>query len=315
LSTAAERSQFRTEVIAGLSGMPPTLPCKYLYDARGSELFEAICQTRDYYVTRADLALHETHMGDIAKFVGKGAHIIEFGSGAGIKTRLLLAGLDHPRAYTPIEISTVALAESTRDLRATFPNLEIRPLQADYTQPIDDQALQLDPPATKRVIYFPGSTIGNFERQEALDFLIRMRNIAGEAGAILIGVDLIKPVEQLLRAYDDRQGLTAAFNLNLLEHIRRELDAEIDLDAFDHQSRFNSGFQRVEMHLVANRPTVIQIDDRKFEFQPGQSIHTENSHKYSIDSFQELADQANLKPKQVWTDPDDLFSMHWLEAA
>jgi L-histidine Nalpha-methyltransferase len=315
LSTAAERSRFRAEVIEGLSGSPPSLPCKYLYDTRGSELFEAICQTQDYYVTRADLALHETHLPEIAKRVGPAAHVIEFGSGAGVKTRMLLSALDRPRAYTPIEISTAALAESTRDLEAAFPELEIRPLQADYTQPIDGQALRLEPPVTRRVVYFPGSTIGNFEVREALEFLVRMRKIAAANGVILIGVDLIKPVKRLLAAYDDRQGLTAEFNLNLLEHIRRELDAEIDLEAFNHQSRFNSDFQRVEMHLVANRPTVIRIDDRKFEFQPGQSIHTENSHKYSISSFQQLAARANLASKRVWTDPDGLFSMHWLEVA
>lgn len=315
MSDNEEKRLFMDEVIAGLSATPATLPCKYLYDAKGSELFEAICATSDYYVTRADLALHEAHIDEISRRIGPNAHIIEFGSGAGVKTHTLLAGLDHPRAYTPIEISSSALEASVRELEAAFPAIDIRPLQADYTQQIDARFLALDPPANRRIVYFPGSTIGNFERDEAREFLKRMRNIAGHDGALLIGVDLLKPVERLLRAYDDQDNLTARFNLNLLEHIQRVLKADIQIDAFRHEARFNPTLSRVEMHLVATRPTTIDLNGRTFEFDTGQSIHTENSHKYSIDSFRQLAAEAGLDSSQAWTDPQGLFSMHWLESA
>ena len=315
MSPQPSHQRFLQDVINGLSKDSPELPCKYLYDARGSELFEAICQTDDYYVTRADLALHEAHIGEIGHRIGPEAHIIEFGSGAGIKTRKLLAGLERPRAYTPIEISAAALATSARELQSAFPEIEIRPLKADYTRSIDGEQLKLDPPSRRRVVYFPGSTISNFEHDQACDFLRRMANIAGDMGAILIGVDLLKPEARLLRAYDDAEGITAAFNLNLLERMRRELDAEVDLQAFAHKVRFNTGLSRIEMHLVACRPTEIRIGDKVFSFAPGQSIHTENSHKYSVRDFRQLAARAGLESLQVWKDPDGLFSMHWLERA
>lgn len=315
MSSSVKSQRFLQEVIEGLSRSAPELPCKYLYDARGSELFEAICQTDDYYVTRADLALHEAHIGEISNRIGPAAHIIEFGSGAGIKTRKLLAGLERPRAYTPIEISAAALAASTRELKAAFPEIEMRPLKADYTQPIDGEQLNLDPPAQRRIVYFPGSTISNFEHEEACGFLQRMANIAGDRGAILVGVDLLKPESRLLRAYDDSDGITATFNLNLLERMKRELDAEIDLQAFAHKARFNTEFNRIEMHLVACRPTEIRVGGEVFSFAPGQSIHTENSHKYSVRDFRQLASRAGLKSLQVWKDPEGLFSMHWLEKA
>lgn len=315
MSAQANHQRFLQDVIMGLSQPSPELPCKYLYDARGSELFEAICQTEDYYVTRADLALHEAHIGEISDRIGPDAHIIEFGSGAGVKTRKLLAGLERPRAYTPIEISAAALAASARELKLAFPEIEIRPLKADYTQPIDGEKLRLDPPSTRRVVYFPGSTISNFEHDQACDFLRRMANIAGDSGAILIGVDLLKPESRLLKAYDDSDGITAAFNLNLLERMQTELAAEIDLKAFAHQARFNTEFNRIEMHLVACRPTEIRVGGQVFSFAPGQSIHTENSHKYSVRDFRQLAARAGLSSLQVWKDPDGLFSMHWLEKA
>ncbi|HSH27323.1 MAG TPA: L-histidine N(alpha)-methyltransferase, partial [Wenzhouxiangella sp.] len=230
---------FRKDALAGLSADPPSIPCKYLYDAKGSELFERICLTPEYYVTRADLAVHERHIAEIAAMIGPCAHVIELGSGAGIKTRQLLASLETPRAYTPIEISAAALAQSTKDLTAAFPDIEIRPIQADYTQPIATAGLALDPPARRRVVYFPGSTISNFGHDEAVTFLERLRRMAGSHGAILIGVDLVKPVPQLLAAYDDEAGITAAFNRNLLERMRRELGADIDTAAFAHEARYD----------------------------------------------------------------------------
>ncbi|MEX2499085.1 MAG: L-histidine N(alpha)-methyltransferase [Wenzhouxiangellaceae bacterium] len=307
-----EKQQFTRDVIEGLAATPRSLPCKYLYDERGSELFEAICDTDDYYVTRADLALHQAHLAEIADCIGPDAHIIEFGSGAGIKIRIILEAT-HPRAYTPIEISGEALAQSVAALSGQFPELEIRPLQADYTRPIPDEALHLDPPARHRVVYFPGSTISNFTHEEAHDFLARMARIAGPGGGVLIGVDLVKPESRLVRAYDDSEGVTAAFNTNLLRRLENDLGATIEPQAFEHRAIYNDDQQRIEMHLVASRPTTIELGGERFEFDTGDSIHTENSHKYSIAGFRELVRGTGLHPVTTWTDPEGLFSMHYLE--
>lgn len=305
-------NDFEIDVIDGLSHSPRFLPCKYLYDERGSELFAKICETKDYYVTRADLELHETQLPKISPLIGPDAHIIEFGSGAGTKTQQLLASLEMPKAYTPIEISPTALAVSVESLQSLFPNLSIIPLEADYTQDVDPNDLSLDTPATRRVVYFPGSSIGNFTREEALGFLQRMGKIAQKNGAVLVGVDLIKPIDQLLRAYDDDQGITAQFNKNLLLRLKEELGAELDLDAFKHEARFNSELKRIEMHLVAKKPTSIVVADQYFDFALGETIHTESSHKYTIEGFQALAEQAGLKAEQVWLDGEARFSMHYL---
>lgn len=314
MARAPDRHEFLKDVLAGLNACPRTLPCKYFYDQHGSDLFEAICETPEYYVTRADLALHEAHLDEISAMIGPDAHVIEFGSGAGIKTHKLLASLDSPRAYTPIEISRSALAASAKALEQEFPELEIRPLQADYTQDIDADRLNLEPPSRRRVIYFPGSTIGNFEHAEALAFLQRMGRMARSHGAILIGVDLLKPADRLIAAYDDAEGITAAFNINLLQRMKRELGAELEIDAFGHEARFDQDESRIEMHLVAQRRTRVKIANQAFDFDAGESIHTESSHKYSIADFQDMARRAGLMPMEVWTDPEALFSMHWIEA-
>lgn len=312
MSEPTPTERFLQDVIGGLTATPRSIPCKYLYDTRGSELFERICETPEYYVTRADLALHAAHTGEFAALIGPDAHIIELGSGAGIKTRRLLASLDAPRAYTPIEISAAALTAATRDLETAFPDIEIRPVQADYTHPIGEEELALDPPARRRIVYFPGSTISNFDHEEAADFLDRMRRIVGPNGAVLIGVDLVKPAQRLVAAYDDAGGITAAFNRNLLERLRREIDAEIDAEAFSHEARWHETLERIEMHLVARYPTRIVVGGQEFALDTGESIHTESSHKYSVDSFRELATRAGLRSEHVWFDPDGLFSMHWL---
>jgi len=308
-----EIDQFRSDVLAGLSARQKSLPCKYLYDERGSELFESICDTEDYYVTRADLALHESHLDEIESAIGPDAHIIEFGSGAGIKIRKILGHADHLRAYTPIEISGEALAQSVAALAKEFPEMEIRPLEADYTQDIPAEHFRLDPPAKRRVIYFPGSTISNFTHDEARDFISRMARIAGPGGGALIGVDLIKPIERLTRAYNDSEGVTAEFNKNLLRRLRNELGASLDESAFEHVARYDDGEDRIEMHLVAKRDTAIELDDRRFDFEAGETIHTENSHKYSIAGFRSLIQGTGLHPVDCWTDPDGLLSMHYLE--
>lgn len=310
-----DKQLFVREAIDGLSKDQPELPCKYLYDDRGSELFEKICETDDYYVTRADLALHQTHLDEIVARIGPDAHIIELGSGAGVKIRSLLEACDHPRAYSPIEISGEALAISVAQLAEQFPALDIRPLQADYTQPIPETVLRLDPPARRRVVYFPGSTISNFTHAEAREFLRRMLRLAGPTGGVLIGVDLIKDESRLCAAYDDSEGVTAAFNMNLLTRLENDLGARLDADAFHHEARFNPTIKRIEMHLVAHRDTQIELDDQTFEFSAGRTIHTENSHKYSIESFSSLAREAGLRTVETWTDPEGLFSMHYLEAS
>lgn len=310
--------QFMDDVVSGLSQGQKALPCKYLYDEDGSRLFEAICETDDYYVTRADLALLDEYLPDMAKLIGPEAHIIEFGSGAGVKTHHLLTALDHPRAYTPIEISASALEASAAELRKAFPNIEIRPLQGDYTQQIPSEALTLSPRDSKRLVFFPGSTISNFTHEEAAGFLKRIRNIirardGRESGGLLIGVDLIKSEDILVAAYDDSQGVTRDFNLNLLERINRELGADFQIDQFEHEARFNPDHGRIEMHLVSQCDQKVKINGHQFQFKDGESIHTESSHKYSVDSFKQLAASTGLKVVKTWFDKRKLFSTHYLE--
>lgn len=311
----APGNSFLQDVLHGLSQTQPEIPCKYLYDELGSELFEAIGRTDEYYVTRADLALHRTHLPAIADRIGERAHIIEFGSGAGIKIRLILNAAKNPRAYTPIEISPEALQSSVEKLQHDFPTLEIEPVNADYTRDIPDEILDLEPPAKRRIVYFPGSTISNFSAPQARAFLARMQRMIGSNGGLLIGVDLIKSESTLKAAYDDAAGVTAAFNLNLLTRIKNELGAELQSEDFAHQARYNRNHERIEMHLIALRETRIEVAGRYFDFQAGQSIHTENSHKYSTESFSRLAQAADLNIIETWTDPQGLFSMHYLEPA
>lgn len=301
--------QFLADVQAGLGAAAKSIPCKYFYDRLGSELFEAICATPEYYVTRADLEILDSHLGEIAALAGPGVHVIEFGSGAGIKTRHLLAALDRPVAYTPIEISRAALDASARALGAEFPGLDIRPLAADYTQPV--------PPGTfsavtgRRLVYFPGSTIGNFDHHEAAAFLHRICRIIRPDGALLIGVDLKKPLARLLPAYNDAAGVTAAFNLNLLQRINRELDGDFDPALFRHEARYIETAGRIEMHLVCRRAHQVTIAGRRFLFAAGESIHTENSYKYTIGEFTALAAAAGLEVQASWTDREALFSTHF----
>ena len=304
---------FLHDVLTGLSKTQAEIPCKYLYDERGSALFEQIGKTDEYYVTRADLALHHAHVQAIADCMGEQAHIIEFGSGAGIKIQLILSAARQPRAYTPIEISAEALQVSVAALQQRFPTLDIRPVNADYTRDIPDEILELEPPAKRRVVYFPGSTISNFSHTQAHEFLDRMRRMIGPEGGILIGVDLIKAEAVLEAAYDDRAGVTAAFNLNLLKRLQNDLGATLNMDDFRHEARYNQDKERIEMHLVAVRDAKIRLNGTSFQFSAGQSIHTENSHKYSISGFSQLAELAELKVIQTWTDPEQLFSMHYLE--
>ncbi len=306
--------EFRESVVAGLGQSPKTLPCKFFYDAEGSRLFDRICELPEYYPTRTECRLLEERAGDIASLVGPHAYLVEFGSGAGIKIRLLLSALQNPAAYIPVDISRAHLLHAATSLAADFPGLRIAPVCADYTLPF---ALPSVPGtrARRNVGFFPGSTIGNFTPQEAGDFLRRAARLLGRGSMMIVGVDTPKDAAILEAAYDDAAGVTAAFNLNLLRRINRELDGDFDVAAFAHEARWNLTQSRVEMHLVSKAATTVTIGSRNFAFAAGETIHTENSYKYSVPAFADLARAAGYRPMAAWTDEQGLFSIHAIEVA
>lgn len=306
--------RFLDDVLAGLGSKPKALSPKYFYDARGCELFEAICELPEYYPTRTELALMRDCAADMAAHLGEGGLLIEFGSGASVKTEVLLRTL-RPAAYVPIDIAMDALQASTARLAAGFPQLPILAVCADYMQPLRVPELELARiKAPRRVIYFPGSTIGNLTPAEAQEFLGRARELAGRDGAMLIGVDLKKDSGLLHAAYNDAQGVTAEFNLNLLRRINRELAADFDLDQFRHVAFYNPAAGRIEMHLESLREQTVTISGRSFVFGAGERMHTENSCKYSVAEFQRLAQASGFRPAQVWVDAGRLFAVHLLLA-
>jgi len=298
-------------VIAGLSLPQKALPPKYFYDAAGSRLFEAICRLKEYYPTRSELALTRAHLGAIARFAGRGCTLIEYGSGEGRKSRLLIEAL-RPSTYVPVDISQDALRHAASRLRRRFPRLELRPLHGDFSQPLK---IPLAQGRGRRVVYFPGSTIGNLTQQEAHAFLRRTRAQVGPGGAMLVGVDLKKDANVLHAAYNDAKGVTAAFNLNLLRRINRELGGDFRLRRFRHYAFYNAILGRIEMHLVSLVPQAVNIGRHRFAFEAGESIHTENSYKYSIEGFRALAKSAGFRGQKVWLDQKGLFSLHGLVAA
>jgi dimethylhistidine N-methyltransferase len=297
---------FFSDVLAGLSRPQKALPPKYFYDAKGSHLFERICRLPEYYVTRAELALTRAHLGSIARFAGKGCELIEYGSGESLKTRLLIRAL-RPAAYLPVDISAAALQAATGRLSREFPWLRIVPVHGDFSRPIDLPAAR-----SRRVVYFPGSTIGNLTPDEAHGFLSMSR---GQAARMLVGVDAKKDANVLHAAYNDSRHVTAAFNLNLLARINRELGADFDLKRFSHYAFYNAALGRVEMHLVSLARQTVHLGRHRFAFDVGESIHTENSYKYSIDDFRALAAEAGLAGKKAWTDRKGLFALHGLVAS
>lgn len=303
--------EFRASVIEGLSSPRKTLPCKFLYDRRGSQIFDAICDLPEYYPTRTERRILERHARDIAALVGPDARLVEFGSGAGTKIRLLLKALARPAAYLPVDISRGHLLAATADLAETFPDLRIAPVCADYTRPF---ALpELSGVAYKTTAgFFPGSTIGNFTRAEAVEFLSGTRELLGGGAVMIVGVDLVKDVDVLRAAYDDAAGVTAAFNLNLLRRINRELNGTFELRNFRHEARWNEELERIEMHLVSRRDQEVAIGARRFGFAEGETIHTESSHKYRLEGFGKLAREAGYEPLEIWTDDSELFSVHAL---
>jgi dimethylhistidine N-methyltransferase len=306
---SVEQKAFHSDVVEGLGEAQKSLPCKYFYDEAGSRLFDAICELEEYYPTRTELGLLQAHGQDIAALAGEGIELIEFGCGSLQKIRVLLSAMTQLEYFVPIDISREHLLASAQRLSEDFPGLTITPLCADYTQPLvldDPEGLQ------KRIGFFPGSTIGNFTRQAAVDFLRVIAGILGIGGELIIGVDLKKDHSILHAAYNDSQGITADFNLNILKRINRELDGQFDLNAFRHLAEYNDGPGRIEMHLESLQDQTVLLGDQSFTFRTGERIHTENSHKYSIEEFVALAGEAGLEPMECWADQNDLFSVHYL---
>jgi len=306
----------RSEVLAGLERTPRTLPCKFLYDERGAVLFEEICRLDAYYQTRTEIAILHENIADIASALGPGLRLVEPGSGSGEKTRLLLENLDDPVAYVPVDISRAQLVEYAISVAAAHPELEVLPVCADYTRPLALPAPAREPRRT--TVFFPGSTIGNFEPAEAQSFLERLAAMCGTGGAVLIGVDLKKDRARLERAYDDPEGVTAAFNLNLLARVNAECGADFDLDAFEHRAVYDEQRGRIEMHLVSRRDQTVRFprgngdDGRAVTFRAREFIDTEHSYKYDLPGFTALARRAGLDTERVWTDPERLFSVFLL---
>jgi dimethylhistidine N-methyltransferase len=300
-------SDFLAEAIAGLSASPRTLPCKFFYDDRGSELFQEISELPEYYVTRAEMQILTQCRTEIAAQLGPGIELIGLGTGAGTKTRILLEKLRDPVAYISVDISKEQLRQSTALFQRLFPDLEVLPVCADYLQPVALPTPKRKP--THNVVYFPGSTIGNFEPSDARNFMKRICRVCGHDGGLLIGVDLQKDPRLLERAYNDEQGVTAQFNLNLLARANRELAANFDLKHWRHNAIYNSDAGRIEMHLISKKDQTVNIADHEFRFRVGEKIITEYSYKHTPESFSALAAQAGFRRAQMWTDDAQLFGV------
>ncbi|MEO5808855.1 MAG: L-histidine N(alpha)-methyltransferase [Sphingomicrobium sp.] len=302
--------QFRADVLAGLAEPIPAIPARWLYDRRGSELFDDITRLPEYYPTRVETALFEAHKGAIAAAAGKGGAVVEFGAGSATKIRLLIDAID-AAAYVPIDISGDYLRDSAAALEADHNALKVYPIEADFT---GDLALPAAIDGLARLGFFPGSTIGNFVPRSATDLLRHFRAILGTGSRLLIGMDRVKPVVELIAAYDDPEGVTSAFNLNLLDRINRELGANIPVEAFAHQARWNDMLGRIEMHLVATRDVAFTIAGQRFVFASGSSIHTENSHKYEERGARLLLLAGGWTPLAEWVAPGDSFALILAEA-
>lgn len=312
LSCVDEKHQlFLQEVLQGLNLQAKKLPCKYFYDDRGSALFEEICQLDEYYITRTELKLLEQIKHQLALKIAEDAVIIEPGAGAGLKIQTLLSALKNPQSYVPMDISKDFLFYSASIIQDKFPQIDVLPIQGDFTQPVDWLDKKTQP---NRVVFFPGSTLGNFERPLAIQFLNNMRRLVGDKGAIILGVDLLKQKQTLIQAYDDKRGVTARFNKNLLKRINHELHGNFNLDQFKHEARFNEQLSRIEMHLVSQKKQQVSIAGYCFEFAKNETIHTENSHKYSDQMLHKIAAEAKLNILQSWQDPEGLIAIYYLVA-
>jgi L-histidine N-alpha-methyltransferase len=298
------------EILAGLKAEQKRISPKYFYDQRGSELFDAICTLPEYYPTRTEFGIMERYLPKIADLVGPGAAVIEFGAGSSVKARQLLAALHEPVAYVPVEISGEYLNEQAEELARDFPDVSVVPVVADFTKPFDLPAHPTMP--QRNLVFFPGSTIGNFTRSDARSLLEIMRHEAKPGGTLLVGVDLLKDVRILEAAYNDVQGVTAEFNRNVLEHLNAALGADFESQRFVHEAVYDERCERIEMRLVSTTEQVVHLGGEEIPFAAGEHIVTEYSHKYSVEGFSTLARQAGLMPEAFWTDPDDLFSVHYL---
>jgi dimethylhistidine N-methyltransferase len=299
--------EFYHDVMTGLSAPVKELPSKYFYDKQGSELFDLICQLDEYYLTRAELAIMHEFAPEMGKQIGEDAMLVEYGSGSSVKTRYLLDALLRPAAYVPVDISGEHLARTAAELAADYPNIEILPVCADFTE-----HFSLPIPArfvSHAAVYFPGSTIGNFKPEPAMRLMRQIAGLCGQGGGLLIGIDLKKDRQKIEAAYNDKLGVTARFNLNLLARINRELDGDFCLDQFEHRAVYNAELGRVEIDLVSRCPQYVTVAGRAFAFELGEAIRTEYSHKYSIEEFARLAAPAGFCLRRHWTDPAKNFAV------
>lgn len=309
---SAPHRTLRDEVMSGLRATRKVLPPKLFYDAYGAELFERITSVDEYYPTRSELAILTERSNEIAEAVGEHVALIEYGSGAGIKVRLLLDALDAPAAYVPIDISGEQLERVAEMLRGDYPSIEIHPFRADYTKAIDLPALA---GCSRKIAFFPGSTIGNFEPQAAARFLSGVRRTVGDEGGLILGIDRRKDPAVIEAAYNDSEGVTAAFNLNVLVRLNRELGANFRLERFAHRAFFNQEDSRIEMHLVSLADQVVTVGGVAIPFSEGETIWTESSYKYDLPRLEELISTAGFELNRLWTDPDERFWVALLDAA
>jgi dimethylhistidine N-methyltransferase len=300
----------RAEILRGLRLPQKEISSKYLYDERGSALFDQICELPEYYLTRVELEIMRRDADAMAEALGPRCLLIEYGSGSGVKTRLLLDALRAPAAYVPIDIAGEHLRAAAEELFARYPDLDVLPVRADFTHALEVPEPRR--PVRRRAVYFPGSTIGNFGPAGATRLLRGIAALCGPGGGLLIGVDLKKDPAALLRAYSDAQGVTRAFNLNLLARLNRELDADFDLDQFQHHAFYNAAAGRMESYLVSLREQTVTVAGRAIPFRQGETIHTENSYKYDLDQFRAMAASVGLAQRQVWTDEGERFSVQHL---
>lgn len=305
-----ETAELLKDVLAGLGKGQKELPCKLLYDERGSELYTRICDLPEYYPARTETGIMRDRIDEIARLIGPNCQLIEYGSGTSDKTRVLLDNLPQIAAYVPIDISKEHLMAAARDINEAYPALEVLPVCADYNNHIDLPVPSA--PVARRVVFFPGSTIGNFEPDEAVRFMRRIAKLCGPGDGLLIGVDLQKDRSVLELAYDDPAGVTSDFNLNILTHINAEIGSDFDISAFSHRAVYNETHGRIEMHLVSDAVQTVTVGDSEIEFETGESIWTESSYKYTRESFAKIAGEAGFEVQHVWTDDRNYFSVQFL---
>lgn len=302
-----DRAEFFDDVVTGLKSSPKQLPSKYLYDERGSQLFDEICRLDEYYPTRCEDAIIRRYSHEMAEQIGPGVMLVEYGSGSSTKTHALLEELENPAAYVPVDISGEHLESTAVGLREKFPNIEVLPVCADFTQPFGLPIAKQTP--THVAVFFPGSTIGNFEQADALAMLGQIAHLCGRGGGLIIGIDLQKDIDVVEAAYNDSRGVTAEFNLNMLRHINRELGADFCLEEFDHRAVYDEQEHRIEISLVSSSEQQILICDQSFELQKDEAILTEYSHKYTIEGFATLAAEVGLTLRKSWTDSEKKFAV------